>query len=142
MSESLMPAAVVVGAVIIGASYIMAQGGIVGASTEAEGKSTVWGSALNAFGGFMVVMSLFFGVILLGENSMIPETAWPLLVGAFTLIGTGFAASLAVMVAVKAGAEMITEKPELSIWSLLFIAIGEGLAIYGLIVTILMLGKA
>jgi len=58
------------------------------------------------------------------------------------LIGTGFAASLAVMVAVKAGAEMITEKPELSIWSLLFIALGEGLAIYGLIVTILMLGKA
>jgi F0F1-type ATP synthase membrane subunit c/vacuolar-type H+-ATPase subunit K len=61
--------------------------------------------------------------------------------GAFTMIGAGFAAALCVMVAAKAGAEMITQKPELSIWSLLFIALGEGLAIYGLIITILMISK-
>jgi F0F1-type ATP synthase membrane subunit c/vacuolar-type H+-ATPase subunit K len=36
---------------------------------------------------------------------------------------------------------MLSEKPELSIWALLFIALGEGLAIYGLIVTILMVNK-
>ena len=144
MSESLLPAAVVVGAFALGASYVMVQGSIIGGSAEVEGKSTVWGVALNAFGGFLLIMSLLLGVIVIagGESKMIPESAWPLLVGAFTLIGSGFAASLAVMVAVKAGADMITQKPELSIWSLLFVALGEGLAIYGLIVTILMLGKA
>jgi F0F1-type ATP synthase membrane subunit c/vacuolar-type H+-ATPase subunit K len=75
----------------------MSQGAIVGASAEVEKKSTVWGAALNAFGGFMI--------------------------------------------AAKAGSEMLSEKPELSIWALLFIALGEGLAIYGLIVTILMVNK-
>jgi F0F1-type ATP synthase membrane subunit c/vacuolar-type H+-ATPase subunit K len=44
------------------------------------------------------------------------------------------------MTAVKAGAEMLIQKPELSIWSLLFVALGEGLAIYGLIVAILLIG--
>jgi F0F1-type ATP synthase membrane subunit c/vacuolar-type H+-ATPase subunit K len=58
-----------------------------------------------------------------------------------TMIGAGFAAALCVMVGVKAGAEMLREKPELSIWSLLYIALGEGLAIYGLIITILMINK-
>ena len=72
---------------------------------------------------------------------MIPETAWPLLTGAMTMIGAGFAAALCIMVAAKAGSEMLSEKPELSIWALLFIALGEGLAIYGLIVTILMVNK-
>jgi V/A-type H+-transporting ATPase subunit K len=54
------------------------------------------------------------------------------------MIGAGFAAALCIMVAAKAGSEMLTQKPELSIWSLLFVALGEGLAIYGLIVAILM----
>jgi len=36
---------------------------------------------------------------------------------------------------------MLTERPELSIWSLLFVALGEGLAIYGLIVAILLSGS-
>jgi F0F1-type ATP synthase membrane subunit c/vacuolar-type H+-ATPase subunit K len=143
--SDVMPLAVVAAGGLIGAAWVMSQGAIVGASAEVEGKSTVWGSALNAFGGFMVVISLFFGVVVLGgiggDNPLIPTTAWPLLMGAFTMIGAGFAAALCVMVAAKAGAEMITQKPELSIWSLLFIALGEGLAIYGLIITILMISK-
>ena len=59
--------------------------------------------------------------------------------GALTMIGAGFAAAACIVTAVKAGAEMITERPELTIWSLLFVALGEGLAIYGLIVAILMI---
>jgi len=70
---------------------------------------------------------------------MIPESAWPFMMGALTMIGAGFAAALCIMVAAKAGAEMLTQKPELSIWSLLFVALGEGLAIYGLIVAILLI---
>ncbi len=141
----LLPAAIVVGASVIGASWAMSQGATVGASAEVEGKSTVWGAALNAFGGFVIVLSTLFTVVILAgggdTTSMIPESAWPLLSGAFTMIGAGFAAALCIMVAAKAGSEMLRERPELSIWSLLFIALGEGLAIYGLIVTILMVNK-
>ena len=75
-----------------------------------------------------------------GEFVTIPESAWGLLMGALTMIGSAMAAALCIMTAVKAGSEMLTEKPELSIWALLFVALGEGLAIYGLIVAILLIG--
>ena len=71
---------------------------------------------------------------------MIPDTAWGPLMGALTMIGSAFAAALCIMTAVKSGSEMLIAKPELSIWSLLFVALGEGLAIYGLIVAILLIG--
>jgi V/A-type H+-transporting ATPase subunit K len=71
---------------------------------------------------------------------MIPESAWGVLTAAMTMIGAAFASALCIMVAAKAGAEMLIERPELSIWSLLFVALGEGLAIYGLIVAILLSG--
>jgi len=86
----------------------------------------------------VIFLSLFFILIGGGEGGMIPETAWPLLMGALTMIGAGFAAALCIVSAVKAGSEMLVQKPELSIWSLLFVALGEGLAIYGLIVAILL----
>ena len=125
--------------------YAMSQGAIVNASAEVEGKSTpVWGVALNAFGGFTIVINLLLTIIMLfgggGEGSMIPESAWGVLTAAITMIGAAFASALCIMVAAKAGAEMLTERPELSIWSLLFVALGEGLAIYGLIVAILLSG--
>jgi V/A-type H+-transporting ATPase subunit K len=87
----------------------------------------------------IIFLSIFFILIGGGEGGeMIPETAWPLLMGALTMIGAGFAAALCIIAAVKSGSEMLTQRPELSIWSLLFVALGEGLAIYGLIVAILL----
>jgi V/A-type H+-transporting ATPase subunit K len=104
----------------------------------------------NALGGIGVMgqiaalvmaLSFIFMVLTGGEGGeMIPETAWPLLMGAITMIGSGFAAAACIVAAVRAGSEMLIEKPELSIWSLLFVALGEGLAIYGLIVAILLIG--
>lgn len=122
----------------------MIQGGTINASAEVEGKSTpVWGVSLTAFGAFTIVLNVFFSLVILlgggGEANMIPETAWPLIASALTMMGAGFAAALCIMVAAKAGGEMLIQRPELSIWSLLFIALGEGLAIYGLIVAILMI---
>jgi len=139
----MFPSAIIIGVLILAASWAMIQGSTINASAEVEGKSTVWGASLNAFGAFMVVLSIFFAlvVILGGGEGMIPEMAWPLLSGALTMIGSGFAAALCIMVAAKAGTEMLRERPELSIWALLFVALGEGLAIYGLIVTILMMNK-
>ena len=140
-ATDMLPSAIIISVALLAAAWAMIQGSTINASAEVEGKSTVWGASLNAFGAFMVVMSLFFAITVIfgGGEGMIPESAWPLLSGAMTMIGAGFAAALCIMVAAKAGSEMLRERPELSIWSLLFVALGEGLAIYGLIVTILMI---
>jgi len=88
--------------------------------------------------GIVIALSPLFIIMFGGgEGAVIPESAWALLMGAMTMIGAAFAAALCIMAAVKAGSEMLIQKPELSIWSLLFVALGEGLAIYGLIVAIL-----
>ena len=127
----------------IAGMWVMAQGAMINAAAEVEGKSTpVWGVALNAFGGFTIVINLMLSIILLfgggGEGDLIPAEAWGVLTAAMTMIGAAFASALCIMVAAKAGAEMLVERPELSIWSLLFVALGEGIAIYGLIVAILL----
>lgn len=133
----------VVGLSLIAGVYTIVQGAIIGGSAEMEGKSTSYSAFLSAMGGFIIVVNILFSVVLIfggGEGEMIPESAWPLLTAAFTMIGAAFASALCVMVAAKAGAEMLIERPELSIWALLFVALGEGIAIYGLIVAILLSG--
>ena len=135
--------ALTVGLSMLAGAYALVQGGIIGGAAEMEGKNTSYSAALSAFGGFVIVVNILFSIVLIfggGEGGMIPESAWPLLTGALTMIGAAFASALCVMVAAKAGAEMLTERPELSIWSLLFVALGEGIAIYGLIVAILLSG--
>ncbi|MBA7667431.1 hypothetical protein ES703_75519 [subsurface metagenome] len=129
-----------VSVIMIAAVWLMGQGAIINTSVEVEGRSSIWGVLLTGTGSFLMVVDLLFVILLVlgGEGGMIPESAWPLLTGSLTMIGAGFAAALCIMVAAKAGAEMLVEKPELSIWSLLFVALGEGLAIYGLIVAILL----
>jgi V/A-type H+-transporting ATPase subunit K len=137
----MLPQAIVIAVTMLTAMWAMTHGATIGASAEIEKKSSVWGAAMNAFGGFLLTVDLLFVIVLIfggGEGGMIPESAWPLLTGALTMIGAGFAAALCIMVAAKSGAEMLTERPELSIWALLFVALGEGLAIYGLIVAILL----
>jgi len=103
----------------------------------AQDSMASWG----AIAAIVILGSILF--ILIGgggESVMIPDSAWGLLMGALTMIGSAFAAALCIMAGVKAGGEMLVEKPELSIWALLFVALGEGLAIYGLIVAILLIG--
>jgi len=88
--------------------------------------------------GIAVVFSLIIWNLSTGGGvGMIPESAWPLLLGSVTMLGAAACAAICIMVAVKSGSAAMVEKPELSIWSLLFVALGEGLAIYGLIVALL-----
>lgn len=104
-------------------------------------KSTL--GTMNTWGiitAFIIVSSLIFILSDGGEGMLVPESAWPLLMGALTMVGSGLAAAMCIMTAVKSGSEMLISNPELSIWSLLFVALGEGLAIYGLIVAILLIG--
>jgi len=88
--------------------------------------------------GIAVIFSLIIWKLSLGGGvGVIPESAWPLMMGAATMLGAALCAALCIMVAVKAGSTAMVQNPELSIWSLLFVALGEGLAIYGLIVALL-----
>ena len=88
--------------------------------------------------GIAVIFSLIIWKLSWGGGvGVIPESAWPLMMGAVTMLGAALCAAICIMVAVKAGSAAMVENPELSIWSLLFVALGEGLAIYGLIVALL-----
>lgn len=140
MAVDFIPGVIAITASIIVSAWFIIHGSTINASAEVEKRSTIWGVFLNVVGSFMLVLNIFFIILLVagGEAEVIPLEAWRPLVGALTMIGAGFAAALCIMVAAKAGSEMLTQKPELSIWSLLFVALGEGLAIYGLIVAILM----
>jgi V/A-type H+-transporting ATPase subunit K len=123
-------------------TWTMFQSTIINTSAELEGKATpIWGISLKVFSAFTLIINLLFSLVIMfggGEGELIPAEAWPVLTAALTMIGAAFASALCIMVAAKAGAEMLMERPELSIWSLLFVALGEGLAIYGLIVAILL----
>ncbi len=98
-------------------------------------------------GTILIVIAIFAGLAVLGEMA-IPlmagimmqalEIPWALLFGALTMVGSAFAAAIAIIAAVTSGSRLIAERPEAAIWALLFVALGEGIAIYGLIVAILM----
>lgn len=74
-----------------------------------------------------------------GDFGMLPQEVWLALFGALTMIASAICAAVCITAGVKAGSDAMKEKSELSIWSLLFVALGEGLAIYGLIVAILLI---
>lgn len=62
-------------------------------------------------------------------------------IGAALAVGiSAFGAGIAIYGATSAGAAAMVERPELTTWILIFAALGEGLAIYGLVVAIMILG--
>ena len=101
---------------------------------------------LGSLGNMMVVTILISFVFLMapkigGESGiMIPEMVWQPLLGCIVMVAGLATASLCIMADVKSGSEMLIANEGLYIWALLFVALGEGLAIYGLIVAILLIG--
>jgi V/A-type H+-transporting ATPase subunit K len=54
---------------------------------------------------------------------------------------SGIGAGIAIFGSTSAGMAATVERPELTTWVLIFAGLGEGLAIYGLVVAIMILGK-
>jgi V/A-type H+-transporting ATPase subunit K len=54
---------------------------------------------------------------------------------------SGLGAGIAIFGSTSAGMAAMVERPELNTWVLIFAGLGEGLAIYGLVVAIMILGK-
>lgn len=71
--------------------------------------------------------------------AQIAAEAWRYLAAAFTMMAASFAAAWAIGKAATAGSASIAERPEVAVWTLLYTALGEGIAIYGLIIAILVL---
>ncbi len=64
-----------------------------------------------------------------------------LIAAAASIIGSTVAAGVALKAVATAGFAACVERPELRTWMLLFGGLAEGIAIYGLLVAILILGK-
>lgn len=64
-----------------------------------------------------------------------------LLGAAIAVAGSCLGAGIAIYGAASAGAAAMAERPETSIWVLILAGLGEGVAIYGLLISILILGK-
>lgn len=64
-----------------------------------------------------------------------------LLAAAVAVAGSCLGAGMAIYGAASAGAAAIAERPETSIWVLILAGLGEGVAIYGLLISILILSK-
>jgi V/A-type H+/Na+-transporting ATPase subunit K len=69
------------------------------------------------------------------------DTGWGYLAAAIAIGASSLGAGLAVAVVGSAAMGAISEKPELAGRVLIFIGLAEGIAIYGLIVAVMILGK-
>jgi V/A-type H+-transporting ATPase subunit K len=64
-----------------------------------------------------------------------------LLAAGLAVAGSCVGAGIAIFGAASAGAAAIAERPETAVWVLILAGLGEGVAIYGLLIAILILGK-
>lgn len=109
----------------------------------------------GAVGANILIFALaLFGVLVLGTQEVMAQTAAPgggseVSVGlGLALIGIGIPTGLASIGAAialgpvgSAALAVLAEKPEIFGRSLVFLGLAEGIAIYGLVMSILMLGK-
>lgn len=67
--------------------------------------------------------------------------AYALLAAAIGLVGSTFAAGIALKGVATAGFAAMVERPEVRTWLLIMGGLAEGIAVYGLLLAILILGK-
>ena len=104
--------------------------------------------------GFLIVLSLFTVVINIGisvalgqENvqqtkTMDPEIAKGAFLAAAIAVGLGsVGAGIAVGSVGSAAMGVMAERPEMASRALIFVGLAEGIAIYGLIISIMILGR-
>lgn len=121
---------------------------LVGSSAKNQKDEKGINESLGKLGkvGSLTAITIIIGFVLLlaqnsgGESLMIPEGVWRPLLGTIVMVAGLATAAMSIMAGVKSGGEMLIANEGLSIWALLFVALGEGLAIYGLIVSILLIG--
>lgn len=103
--------------------------------------------------GFLVVVSLFTVVLNIGVGVALgqtPQTApevnpdivkWGFLAAAIAVGLGSIGAGIAVSSVGSAAMGAMAERPEMAARALIFVGLAEGIAIYGLIIAIMILGK-
>lgn len=91
----------------------------------------------------IAVLGSMFAVAVAQEEAvpLTADKAWVFMAAAITVVGACVAAGFAIHGAATAGLAAIVERPELAVWALIFGGLAEGLAIYGFVIAIIMLGK-
>lgn len=89
---------------------------------------------------------LAFGAVQQQSQAALPaeflsQYGLALLGAAVAVAGSCLGAGIAIAGAASAGMAAIVERPETSIWVLILAGLGEGVAIYGLLIAILIMGK-
>lgn len=98
-----------------------------------------------------VAAALFSVQLIAGATINVPVNQIPveffsqygigLLSAGIAVAGSCLGAGIAIYGAASAGAAAMAERPETSVWILILAGLGEGVAIYGLLIAILILGK-
>lgn len=97
------------------------------------------GSALRVFLMFFVLSICSYAF---AETFNDPQIVrWAFLSAALATAGSALAAGIAVAYVGAAAVGALSEKPEIAGRALIFVGLAEGIAIYGLIIAIMILGK-
>ncbi len=106
-------------------------------------KKTVFGSILFNLALAMVIIGGFMTVVYAqepGAGEAAADVGLKYLGAGLSVAGSTIGAGVALYGATSAGIAALVERPELSVWVLILAGLGEGVAIYGLIIAILILG--
>ncbi len=99
-----------------------------------------WTCCLNVF--FFLLPAICLGQEAVGTGSVPPETAkWGFMAAAVAVGASSLGAGIAVALVGSAAMGALSERPEMAGRALIFLGLAEGIAIYGLIVAIMILGK-
>ena len=102
----------------------------------------VWGSLAVWFVSFLVLAG--FDLVIAQEAGRVIDpsvTRWAFLSAAISTGLSALAAGIAVAYVGSAAIGAVGEKPEMAGRALIFVGLAEGIAIYGLIIAIMILGK-
>ena len=103
---------------------------------------TMWMTLFSGVGKAVAQQPSDTGAAIAGKEKA-PESAWGLglLAAAISTSVSAVAAGIAVSIVGSAAMGAVAEKPEVMGRSIIFVGLAEGIAIYGLIISIMILGK-
>ena len=91
---------------------------------------------------FLLLPATGFGQEAVSAGSVSPEVAkWGFMAAAVAVGASSLGAGIAVALVGSAAMGALSEKPELAGRALIFVGLAEGVCIYGLIISIMILGK-
>jgi V/A-type H+-transporting ATPase subunit K len=99
-----------------------------------------WIGLVNFF--FLLLPAIGLSQEALATGSIAPEVAkWGFMAAAVAVGASSLGAGIAVALVGSAAMGALSERPEMAGRALIFLGLAEGIAIYGLIVAIMILGK-